>query len=183
MHNTLKRLDTFADLINFEKGITNPLLVGAIRDINNIVRTAKETSDFADGMADHVLAGNATNSAIFKDDSSSDKGTLIAKILDLIVAFAFFYIGRRKVKKDQSMPDRVRDSFGANDSLNILHSARNFGRLEDEVAARDKGDGDHSPGGIDNFIDTMSDVIATKNYEAFDDAMLALQYQLTSINK
>lgn len=179
MNNTLKRLDAFADAIDFSTGITNPAIVGALTNINNVVRGSAEVVSFAEGFADHVLDnGTIQTSVLFKNGVPKDKSAIISTVIDLLVSFALFYIGKRKIGQGN-----VSQMVAGNSSD---HNVESWGRGQnqnrvgtDSAKEADQGNFDAA----EQLISVVNDIIETKNYDAFDDAITGLQYQLMNTFK
>lgn len=173
MNTTLKRLDTFADQIDFSNGIMNPAIVGALQNINKVIRGSAEVISFAEGFADHVFNKKTVQtSVLFKDGVPKDKSSIVATVIDLLISFALFYIGKKKISKGQisemgnSFDDHTVESWGRRGSS----SPQRFAGASSDDATNDSA--------ADTLIDVISKIVETKNYDAFDDAITGLQYQL-----
>lgn len=165
MNNTLKRLDSFVDAIDFSSGIVNPALASALSNINNVVRNSPEVTSFAEGFADHVIDSNTVQtSMLFKDANPKDKESIINTVIDLLVSFALFYIGKGKIRKDGLISDLAIDDF-----------SRGRGQRQDEnIPSFTKQETDQT----DHIINTVAAIVEEKQYDAFDDAITGLQYQI-----
>lgn len=170
MNNTLKRLDTFVDAIDFSSGIVNPALASALSNIDNVVRNSPEVISFAQGFADHVISSNTIQtSVIFKDAKPDDKQSIIATVIDLLVSFALFYIGKKKVRKGGPVSKLT---------LDVLTGGRGE-RNSDAIPSFSERERDDT----DQLIDTLSSIVSEKQFDAFDDAITGLQYQIMNFIK
>lgn len=170
MNNTLKRLDTFVDAIDFSSGIVNPALASALSNINNVVRNSPEVTSFAQGFADHVTNSDTIQtSVIFKDVKPNDRQSIINTVIDLLVSFALFYIGKKKVRKGGPISNLTADVF-----------AGGRGKRDSDIippfSEREKDD-------TDQLVDNLSSIVSEKRFDAFDDAITGLQYQIMNFIK
>lgn len=165
MNNTLKRLDSFVDAIDFSSGIANPALASALSNIDNVVRNSPEVTSFAEGFADHVIDSNTVQtSMLFKDANPKDKKSITSTVTDLLVSFALFYVGKKKVRKGGPISGLAIDVFSGGRGQHQVENVPSFTRQET----------DHT----DQLIDTVATIVAEKQYDAFDDAITGLQYQI-----
>lgn len=170
MNNTLKRLDTFVDAIDFSSGIANPALASALSNIDNVVRNSPEVVSFAQGFADHVTNSDTIQtSVIFKDAKPDDKQSIIATVIDLLVSFALFYIGKKKVRKGGPISNLAVDVFAGG------RGKRDFDIIP-SFSEREKDD-------TDQLVDNLSSIVSEKRFDAFDDAITGLQYQIMNFIK
>lgn len=169
MQNTLTRLDTFVDLIDFSKGIANPAIIGALQNVSKVVRGADEVVSFANGFADHVLNSKTTQTSIlFKDGVPKDKESIVSLVVDLLLSFALFYIGKKKFSKGQlTEADPTSDN-------NVESFNRRGYSVASKAITAEESDEDLASALVSN----ITDIVEKGNYDAFDDAITALQYQL-----
>lgn len=165
MNNTLKRLDSFVDAIDFSSGIVNPALASALSNINNVVRNSPEVISFAEGFADHIIDSNTVQtSMLFKDADPKDKESIINTVIDLLVSFALFYIGKRKIRKGGLISDLAIDDFSGGRGQYQVENIPSFTKQETDQT--------------DHIIDAVATIVEEKQYDAFDDAITGLQYQI-----
>lgn len=170
MNNTLERLDTFVDAIDFSSGIANPALASALSNIDSVVRNSPEVVSFAQGFADHVTNSDTVQtSVIFKDAKPDDKQSIVATVVDLLVSFALFYVGKKKVRKGGSVSNLAINVFAGG------RGERNFDTIP-SFSEKEKDD-------TDRLIDNLSSIVSEKKFDAFDDAITGLQYQIMNFIK